>query len=343
MHNIRGWLYQVLEAQKGGKWGRLINHGLLALVVVNVVAVVVESEHRVYVAHEQLFGWLEVISVLIFSVEYGVRAWICVESGNVDFQHPLTGRGRYLLSPMALVDLVAILPFYLSFFFGVADLRILRSLRLLRLLKLTRYSHSLELLLAVLRQEAENLVSALFILCMLILLAATGIYLVEGHIQPDRFGSIPRALWWSTVTLATVGYGDVVPATIIGKLFSGMIIISGIAVAALPAAILASGMINELKRRRESFRRELVRAMEDGSLDFGRLRYLEKMRVKIGISRADARLVFEDVKEEIRLQTYVNCPHCAQPIVIKHPPGQIQVRPGKKQRDKGGGGMPKLS
>ncbi|MEB4589939.1 ion transporter [Candidatus Thiothrix sp. Deng01] len=332
MHNVRGWLYLALEEQKGNKWAKFINHCLVALVVINVVAVALESEHAIYKAHETLFQYLEVSSVLVFTIEYIVRAWICVESGNVDFQHPIGGRGRYLLSPMALVDLLAIAPFYLSFFFGVADLRVLRSLRLLRLLKLTRYSHSLELLLAVLRQEAENLISAMFILCMLILLSATGIYLVEGHIQPDKFGSIPRSLWWATVTLATVGYGDVIPSTVTGRVFSGVTIITGIAVAALPAAILASGMISELKRRREHFRQELVRAMEDGRLDFGSLRYLEKMRVKIGVSRADARLVFEEVKQETRLQTYLTCPHCGQAIVIKHPPGHVHVRSAKRQR-----------
>ncbi len=169
---------------------------------------------------------------------------------------------------------------------------------------------------------------------MLILVSATGIYLVEGHVQPEKFGSIPRALWWSTVTVATVGYGDIVPITLLGKVFSGMIIVVGIAVAALPAGILASGMISELRRRKEAFRVEMIRAMEDGKLDFGGLRYLEKVRVNIGISRADARLVFEEVKQETRLQTYTNCPHCAQPIVIKHPPGHIHVRPAKRQRER---------
>lgn len=332
--NARRWLYLALEEQKGSVWAKFINRFLMMLVAVNVFVVVVESEHRLYEAYEPFFWWFEVFSVGIFTLEYLVRAWICVESTNVDFQHPVGGRGRYLLSPMALVDVVAILPFYLSFFLGVADLRVLRSLRLLRLLKLTRYSHSLDLLLAVLRQETENLVSALFILCILVLLSATGIYLVEGHVQPDQFGSIPRALWWSAVTVATVGYGDVVPVTLVGKVFSGIIIVTGIAVAALPAAILASGMINELKRRRESFRIELVRAMENGKLDFGGLRYLEKVRVKIGVSRADARLVFEEVKQETRLQTYTNCPHCAQAIVIKHPPGHVHVRPAKRQRER---------
>lgn len=332
LNPVRQWLYLALEEQKGNAWARLINRLLMLLVVVNVVVVVVESEHSLYVAYEPFFWWFEVFSVAVFTLEYVVRAWICVESSQAHFQHPLEGRGRYLLSPKALVDLVAILPFYLSFFLGVEDLRVLRSLRLLRLLKLTRYSHSLGLLLAVLRQEADNLVSALFILCMLILLSATGIYLAEGHVQPDEFGSIPRALWWSAVTVATVGYGDIVPITVVGKVFSGIIIVTGIAVAALPAAILASGMINELKRRRENFRSELVRAMESGKLDFGGLRYLEKMRVSIGISRADARLVFEEVKQETRLQTYTNCPHCSQPMVIKHPPGHVHVRPAKRQR-----------
>ena len=332
LNPVRQWLYLALEEQKGNAWARLINRFLMLLVAVNVVVVAVESEHGIYVAYEPFFWWFEVFSVAIFTLEYVVRAWICVESSQADFQHPLEGRGRYLLSPKALVDLIAILPFYLSFFLGVEDLRVLRSLRLLRLLKLTRYSHSLGLLLAVLRQEADNLVSALFILCMLILLSATGIYLAEGHVQPDEFGSIPRALWWSAVTVATVGYGDIVPITVVGKVFSGIIIVTGIAVAALPAAILASGMINELKRRRENFRSELVRAMESGKLDFGGLRYLEKMRVSIGISRADARLVFEEVKQETRLQTYTNCPHCSQPMVIKHPPGHVHVRPAKRQR-----------
>ncbi|MGB5600010.1 MAG: ion transporter [Thiothrix litoralis] len=331
-NNAQRWLYLALEQQKGGVGALLINRFLMLLVGVNVLAVVAESEHSLYQAYKPFFTWFEASSVSIFTLEYVLRLWVCTEAEQLHFKHPIGGRGRYMLTPMALVDLLAIVPFYLSFFWGVADLRVLRSLRLLRLLKLTRYSHSLELLLTVLRQEADNLVSALFILCMLVLLSATGIYLVEGHIQPDKFGSIPRALWWSAVTVATVGYGDVVPITLVGKVFSGIIIVTGIAVAALPAAILASGMINELKRRGERFRTELVRTMENGKLDFGGLRYLEKMRVTIGISRAEAHLIFEEVKQETRLQTYTNCPHCAQPIVIKHPPGHIHVRPAKRQR-----------
>lgn len=328
--NARSHLYQMLEGKKGGKGAKLLNRFLMLLVLLNVVAVVVESEHRIYQMYQPYFDGFEVFSVLLFTLEYVVRAWVCVESDDAAFQSPVLGRWRYLRSPLAIVDLLAILPFYLSAFLGVSDWRVLRSLRLLRMLKLSRYSHSLSLLLAVLRQEAETLVSALLILCTLILLSATGMYLAEGHVQPEKFGSIPRALWWSTVTVATVGYGDVVPVTQMGKTFSSVIIVVGVAVAALPAAILASGMINELKRRRENFRLELVRSMENGVLDFGGLRYLEKARIRIGISRAEARSVFEEVKQETRLQTYTNCPHCAQSLVIKHPPGHIHVNPAKR-------------
>lgn len=329
MHNSRRWLYQALEGQKSKnkKWTSFINHFLSILVSVNVIAVIIESEHSIYVIYEPLFWGFEVFSVLMFTIEYGLRLWTCVESENGRYHHPLFGRWRYLFSPLAIIDFLAILPFYLSFFFGVADLRILRSLRLLRVLKLTRYSHSLELLLAVLRQEAETLISAMFILCFLIILSATGIYLVEGHIQPDKFGSIPRALWWSTVTVATVGYGDVVPITHLGKFFSGLIILTGITVAALPAGILASGIINELKRRREIFRTEMLRALEDGQLDFSDLRYLEKLRSKIGVSRTEARLVFEDAKQEVCLRRYVHCPCCAHALIVQHVHGHITILP----------------
>ena len=304
----------------------------MLLVLLNVVAVVVESEHQLYEAYQLYFDGFEIFSVAVFTLEYGLRLWVCVESSDKALQHSLRGRWRYVYSPMALIDLLAILPFYLSFFFGVSDWRVLRSLRLLRLLKLTRYSRSLALLLTVIRQEADTLISALLILCTLIMLAATGMYWLEGHVQPEAFGSIPRALWWSTVSVATVGYGDVTPITQAGKLFSGIMIILGIAIAALPAAILASGIINELKRRRESFRLEMVRAMENGFLDFGGLRYLEKVRIHIGISRAEARLVFEEVKQENRLQTQTRCPHCAQSLMIKHPPGHVHVH-SVKSRD----------
>ncbi len=327
----RKWFYQALVEKRGDHWARLLNGFLVALIVLNVIAVILESESSIHSLHPHSFWIFESISVVIFTVEYYLRVWICVE-GKPQHQSAIKGRIRYLLSPMALVDLIAILPFYLGLFGGVDNLLVLRSLRLLRVFKLTRYSHSMELLMTVFRQEAETMISAILILGVLILLAATGMYLVEGQQYPDTFGSIPRALWWSVVTLMTVGYGDVVPHTLLGRVFSGLIMVTGVAVAALPTAILASGLINELERRRERFHTELLRLMEEGHVDFADLRRLEQLRIQIGVSRADARLIFEDVKRASRLHTHLNCPHCEQPLVIRHPVGQIHVKAAKRQR-----------
>jgi voltage-gated potassium channel len=322
---LRRWLYHALEEQKGGRIADIINSSLVILITANVVVVMLESESSIHRQYSHAFLMFEWFSVLVFTIEYVVRLWVCVESEDPGYQRPGKYRWRYLFLPLALLDLLAILPFYLSFLFGVTDLLFLRSLRLLRILKLARYSHSLHLLIQVLKQEAETLVSALFIFCLLLLLAATGMYLVEGNHQPESFGSIPRALWWATVTLATVGYGDVVPLTLGGKVLSGVLIVLGIAIAALPAAILASGLINELERRRNTFRAEMRSAIHDGHLDFAELRMLEKKRAEVGISRADARLIFEEVKQEVHSQTRVHCPYCKRSLVIGHPPGHVNV------------------
>ncbi len=316
MHlTARKWVYHVLEGEQNTHLAKWVNLGLMIFIALNVLAVIFESEAELHATYRDQFYRFEVFSVLVFTLEYLIRVWICVESPNRHYRHPVWGRLRYMLSPMALIDLLVILPFYLNFLIGIQDLRILRTLRLLRVLKLTRYSQSMDLLLQVLRQEAEHMLSALIMLFILVLLAATGIYLVEGHQQPDAFGSIPRALWWATVTLTTVGYGDVVPHTQYGKIFSGLITITGIAVAALPAAILASGIINELERRREFFKAELQKALEDGVLDFSELRHLEKIRAKTGISRSDARLLIEIERREARQQTRLICPVCDSKLI----------------------------
>jgi voltage-gated potassium channel len=162
----------------------------------------------------------------------------------------------YVVTPMAMIDLLAILPFFLGFFIA-DDLIVLRLLRLIRAFKLTRYAHSMNILLSVLKYKATTFFSAFFILGIIIILTATGIHLIEGEVQPEAFGSIPKSLWWATVTLTTVGYGDVIPITATGKLLGGIIAISGITMAALPAGIMASGFSAEISRRRNRFQIEV--------------------------------------------------------------------------------------
>lgn len=330
MWPTRQQLYTCLEQADSSLIARWLDYSLTSLIILNVFAVVLASEASIYQRFSLGFDYFEWFSIVVFTIEYGLRVWLIPYSTQKKYQPPLKGRLRYLITPMALVDLLAILPFYLSAVLGISDLRILRSLRLLRVFKLTRHSQSMDLLIKVVRQEAETLISALLVLCLLILIAAAGMYLVEGEDQPEAFGSILRALWWSMVTLATIGYGDVVPITSLGKVLAGFIIMTGVAIAALPTAILASGFMNELIHRRNLFRMEVIQALEQDQLKFADLRHLEHLRLTIGISHADARLIFEEVKQSAWLQTHLNCPHCHQGLVIRHPAGQIHLAAHQK-------------
>lgn len=322
--SLRHKLYLMLERPEEDKRLGTVNGILWLLIALNVLAVILESEPSIGEQYEAEFFAFEIFSIACFTIEYFTRIWVSIETS--EREHPLWCRLRYMLTPMALIDLIAIIPFYLSLFFGINDLRILRSLRLLRVLKITRYSRSIELLTTVLRQEAENLLSVLSMLLVLMTLAAAGIYLVEGHAQPDTFGSIPKALWWALVTLTTVGYGDAVPITLMGRLFSAMITIIGIAVAALPAGILASGLMNELDRRRNIFRNTVLKIYEDHNINIKELDILDKKRVEIGVSRSDAKIIIEEVIRETRLLTEHTCPYCQSTLDIKHPAGVVKVQ-----------------
>lgn len=321
--SLRQKLYQVLEHPENARSLNGLNTFLWVLIILNVFAIIMESEPSIGEQYQPFFFVFEVFSIICFTLEYLTRVWVSIEPS--DDKHPIRSRLRYMLTPLAIIDLIAIIPFYLGFFFGFNDLRILRSLRLLRILKVTRYSRSLELLMSVLRQETENLLSVLSMLLVLMVLAAAGIYVVESEVQPEVFGSIPKALWWALVTLTTVGYGDAVPITLWGRLFSAVITISGIAVAALPAGILASGIMNELDRRRNKFRNLVLKAYEDHHIDLKEQNLLDKHREVIGLSRSDARLVIDEVIRETRLLTQHSCPYCGHQLAIRHPAGVVKI------------------
>jgi voltage-gated potassium channel len=226
---------------------------------------------------------------------------------------------------MAIIDLLAILPFFLGFFF-VNDLIILRALRLIRALKLTRYAHSMDVLLSVLKYEATTFFSAFLILGIIIILAATGIHLIEGKVQPEAFGSIPQSLWWATVTLTTVGYGDVIPITASGKLLAGIIAISGITMAALPAGIMASGFTAEVNRRRETYQIAVYQTMHDNTISKKEYKKLESLRHKLGLSQRDARLIIQEISQTSRFETQTECPHCKSALHIQHPAGEVFLK-----------------
>ena len=248
-NHLRERVHQVLDIpQADDLVSQIVGYTLAVLIILNVLAVILESVQAIHDAVGELFFWFEVISVAIFTVEYVLRIWSGVESTERLYRHPVFGRLRYAMQPLILIDLIVILPFYFSFLFGI-DLRILRIMRLLRVFKLTRYSGAWSMLAAVIHGQRRPLIMAAYLLAITLVMAASLMYLVENEAQPVAFANIPAAMWWGLVTLTTVGYGDVTPVTSIGKVLGAAVTILGIGMYALPAGILASGFMQELNRR----------------------------------------------------------------------------------------------
>ena len=247
--SLRTRIYEIVESTHPDDWrGQWFDYFIIALIVTNVIAVILETVEGLYVAYAEFFTGFELFSVAVFTVEYLVRLWVVVDSSNENYRHPFNGRLRYAVTPMALIDIAAILPFYLSLLIPV-DLRFMRVFRLLRLLKLTRYSTALQTLGAVLYDQRRSLGASMFVMLILLVFSSSIIYLVEKDAQPEAFSSIPNAMWWGLATLTTVGYGDVTPATGIGKIFGAFIMGLGIGMFALPAGILATGFATEIQKR----------------------------------------------------------------------------------------------
>jgi len=243
-NSARYQMWRILEGT-AGRWGRLVNGALGVLILVNVTAEIIATVPGIDDAyHPQLFLF-EIVSVGIFSLEYLARLWVCVDDPRDRFHHPIKGRLRYMATPMAIIDLVAVLPLFLGIIASVD----LRFLRLARLLKLLRYSSALDLLFHAIRSERRTLTTAGVVMLVLLVTLSSIVYLIERDVQPAAFGSIPAAMWWGVVTLTTVGYGDVVPQTALGKLVGALTTMLGFGMFALPAGILASAFAQEVKRR----------------------------------------------------------------------------------------------
>jgi voltage-gated potassium channel len=229
----------------GDKLNRAFGIFIMTLIGLNVVALVAESVKSIHTYCPRLFSIFELVSVILFTVEYVARLWSCVEKPA--YHKPLLGRLRFAVTPLAIIDLLAILPFYLPFLgLDLRFLRILRMMRIFRIAKLGRYSHSLQILQQVMAAKKEQLLCTLFVLVLLVIVAASLLYYAENSDQPDKFSSIPAAMWWAICTLTTVGYGDIYPMTALGKVMASIIAILGVGVFALPAGILGAGFVEEM-------------------------------------------------------------------------------------------------
>lgn len=244
--------YEIVETTKqGDRVSFIFDVFMVSLITINVLAVILGTVKEIEARYGLLLLIIEVVSVLLFTVEYVVRLWSAASDAR--YARPVSGRVRFALRPMMIIDLFAILPFYLGPLVGVDGrfLRALRLFRILRLLKIARYSRSLQLMRDVLIAKVPELTMTLMVLMILLLVSGSMMYYLEHEAQPEVFSSIPASLWWGIATLTTVGYGDAYPVTALGKMLGGFIAVLGIGLFALPAGILASGFSEAIQRAKQ--------------------------------------------------------------------------------------------
>ncbi len=324
-HLSRRRIHELLEiASAGDNISRIVDVGLIILILLSVISIVLESVQVINDSYHVYFYWIEVVSVFIFTLEYVLRIWSCVDSPNniKSKSSYLMLRIRYSFSFSAVIDLLAILPFYFMMFglFGNADMRFLRSFRLLRIFKLTRYSAAFDVLNVVFKENLRAFGAAFFILLVVMLLAASGMYYFEHEAQPKEFSSILASMWWAFTTLTTVGYGDVTPITGAGKSFGALITVVGVGMVALPTAILASAFSEQLRLRTNKYENLADRAYEDGILTTNEKEELESLREELGIGKAVAEQILANEEKRVTSskinQEDNKCPHCGYKIVV---------------------------
>lgn len=244
-------LFEILEmAPAGDIPSKIFDIFIILIILINVVTVMLETVSSLnYYIH--IFHMVETVSVILFTMEYILRLWSCTSERK--YSQPILGRLKYALIPLTIVDLIAIVPFFIPMLI-VVDLRFVRILRLFRvfrLFKMVRYVEELRRFGNIMYNKKEDLFLGIFAITILLIFTSSVIYVLEHETQPEAFSSIPASMWWGVATLTTVGYGDVYPVTPLGRLFGAIVAILGIGLFAIPAGILASAYIEEIQTMKE--------------------------------------------------------------------------------------------
>ncbi|MCX7879965.1 MAG: ion transporter [Ignavibacteria bacterium] len=253
MEKVKTRVFAILEVGKpGDKWSRAFDIFIVSLITLNTFAVILESVESIYEQYHVIFNGFEYFSITIFSIEYILRLWSCTVDPS--HKHPIFGRLRFALKPLLIIDLIAILPFFLPLLlpFDLRTFRIIRLFRIFRILKLARYTEALKIFVKVLKEKKEELLLSMIIIFISSVIVSTVVYFFEKNVQPHNFSNIPDALWWALITLTTVGYGDMYPLTLLGKFFATILALLGIALFALPAGIIASGFVDEIQKKKDN-------------------------------------------------------------------------------------------
>ena len=232
-------------------WDKTINIFIVVLIFLNVLAVMLETIESLREKYDTFFIWFDRISVYIFTLEYVLRVWSSTHEPK--YKGTIKGRLKYMLSPAAIIDLLAFLPYYIHVVAGLdlRTLRILRLMRFFRLFRLTAYTQSAQMIYNVFKSRFKDLLLSFVLAVFLIIIASCLLYFAEHNAQPDSFSSIPATIWWAVVTLTTTGYGDMAPITATGKVLASVIMLIGVTFIALPPAIITAGFLDELKFYRQ--------------------------------------------------------------------------------------------
>ena len=294
-------LLEILEKSDGqDKASFYCDMSLSILIVLNLFAISLESVESIGLKYSQFFFIFEMFSIAIFGTEYVLRIWASAASSSIKWKRPLAKRLAYVFSFTGLVDLIAILPSLLSIFIGSVDLRWLRVLRMVRLLKISHYSSALEDLVSAIRHERASFTAAIYLLVLALFFSSSALYIVESDVQPEEFGSIPETMWWSIITLTTVGYGDASPITALGKVIAAMTALMGVMTVALLTGIVANAFANQVQRRNSIFEAEIVHALADGEISEDEAKKIEALRKRYDLSDEHADAMIEIMTDRMR-------------------------------------------
>ena len=299
LETIRYRTFELLNpATFGDQTSRLWDQFFSLLILLNVIAVTLESVEKIHEKYEHIFHSFELFSILIFTVEYSLRVWVAPLKYENDSIASYSARIKYVFSVNGIIDLLSIIPFYLQFMLPGLDLRILRTLRLLRILKLSTYNSALSDLIEAIREERRSFIAAGYIFVVMFIIASSLIYFAEHQKHPTHFNSIPDSMYWALITLTTVGYGDVTPITALGKLIAVISAMGGVIVVALLTGIIASSFSLQMERRKAEFEDEIRDALKDGILDEFEVKHIENLRKHFGISKRKTQSLIKEISGE---------------------------------------------
>ena len=295
----------VFPSEYGGSLHTIFDTFIVIWVIVSVLAVILESVHGIHYLLNLEFIVLDAIAVGIFTLEYCLRMYCCVEEPG--YKRAVTGRLKMAKSTSSIIDILAIAPFFLEVFLHhLIDLRFMRVFRLLRLLKLSRYTGATQSLSKVIVREWPVMAASAFIMLLLVVMTASLGYLFEHEAQPDKFENIPQAIYWAVITLASVGYGDISPITPAGRAMTIVLALIGIGIFAIPAALLSSAFSDQLKRDRESLVNTIYEMLADGHLDQKEIEYIRTESKRLHLTDEEIRLLIDKANRERELMEDVS-------------------------------------